>query len=293
GRSQGESRGKPGAEGCHSGHGGGTRAAFGQPGRSRRAALRDRGSPHQAARSRRDEGRVKGQDRAHRRYLRRMSNEAVAAGRAAWARINSHGKKGFDLWIDVAKALDIGRRQCLKTAGTNRAVGSRYNRAMGAWLRENGLDGINTQERYRALQVLEKLPEIEAWRASLDEKKRRSFNHPGACWHAWKRSTKTPELPKPWEMTWREKVEKRLAVVERSAPVHWSQDSVRRAHQAMLDSRSSDLLKLARVALEAAIRCEADLLELLPAERERPVPAPGRRPGGRPRKQNGAEPALA
>jgi hypothetical protein len=32
----------------------------------------------------------------------------------------------------------------------------------------------------------------------------------------------------------------------------------------MLDSRSHDLLTLARVALEAAIRSEIDLLELLP-----------------------------
>jgi hypothetical protein len=34
-------------------------------------------------------------------------------------------------------------------------------------------------------------------------------------------------------------------------------------HQAMLDSRSHDLLTRARVALQAAIRCEADLVALL------------------------------
>jgi hypothetical protein len=45
-----------------------------------------------------------------------------------------------------------------------------------------------------------------------------------------------------------------------------NEDCMRRAHQAMLDSKSSDLLTLARAALQAAIRTEADLLALLPAE---------------------------
>jgi hypothetical protein len=59
-------------------------------------------------------------------------------------------------------------------------------------------------------------------------------------------------------------------------PVFWPQDFLRRAHAAMLDARSGDLLKLARVCLEAAIRDEADLLALLddntPPPR-RPAPA--------------------
>jgi hypothetical protein len=36
---------------------------------------------------------------------------------------------------------------------------------------------------------------------------------------------------------------------ERAAPVHWPQAATRRAHQAMLDFRSTDLLTLARAAL--------------------------------------------
>ena len=40
--------------------------------------------------------------------------------------------------------------------------------------------------------------------------------------------------------------------------------TVKRAALAMSDSRSSDFFVLARVALEAAIRDEIDLLELLP-----------------------------
>jgi hypothetical protein len=60
--------------------------------------------------------------------------------------------------------------------------------------------------------------------------------------------------------------------------IYWPQDFLRRAHRAMLDSRSSDLLTLARVALEAAIRSEIDLLELLsdaPQQKREPARANG------------------
>ena len=53
---------------------------------------------------------------------------------------------------------------------------------------------------------------------------------------------------------------------ERAADLNWSQDAVRRAYESMLKSQSHDLLVLARVALQGAIRSEADLLALLPAE---------------------------
>jgi hypothetical protein len=48
------------------------------------------------------------------------------------------------------------------------------------------------------------------------------------------------------------------------------------AGKAMLDSRSTDLLTLARGALQAAIRHERDLLDLLPPEPATASPRPGR-----------------
>lgn len=53
-------------------------------------------------------------------------------------------------------------------------------------------------------------------------------------------------------------------------PVFWSQAAISRAHLAMLHSKSSDFLTLARIAVQAAIRTEADLLALLA---DRPPPA--------------------
>jgi hypothetical protein len=57
------------------------------------------------------------------------------------------------------------------------------------FLEQNGLDSISAQERYRALQVFDHLEQIAAWRDGLRKGKRLKLNHPGACWHAWKRST--------------------------------------------------------------------------------------------------------
>jgi hypothetical protein len=91
------------------------------------------------------------------------------------------------------------------------------------------------------------------WREGLDEAKRCWLNHPGAIWARWRRAT---AISKP-----------RVRFVVGTAKgngngkaVFWSQDQLRRAHRAMLDSRSSDLLRLARVALEgAADRHEASI----------------------------------
>jgi hypothetical protein len=39
---------------------------------------------------------------------------------------------------------------------------------MGRWLRDNGLDGISNQERYRVGRILENLPAISSYREGLD-----------------------------------------------------------------------------------------------------------------------------
>ena len=53
----------------------------------------------------------------------------------------------------------------------------------------------------------------------------------------------------------------------------WSQDHLRRAVTAMAECRSNDRFILARACLQAAIRNEADLLDLLPAEPQPPKAA--------------------
>jgi len=178
---------------------------------------------------------------------------AVECGRAAWARLRSDRKSWTD-WLAVGRALAIGRAEAMKAAQTNRPGGATYNRLMGNWLRENGLSDITAQERYRLLLILENLTAIGTWRASLDDAKRRQLNHPNAIWSHWVRSTKPAAPPRRQDVVLdssAQQIMQRLAVTARA--IYWPQNSVRRAFEAMVKSKSSDLLTLARLALEAAI----------------------------------------
>jgi hypothetical protein len=193
-----------------------------------------------------------------------MSEQAtLAAGAAAWTRLRSDGRRTFEDWIVVGQALQIGRSVALKAAGTNRPIGSKYNRIIFRWLIEAGLDGITGPERYRIGPLIGRLPEIMAWREGLSEQKLRSLNSPSATWFAWRRSCGEKKMPKAQPAPFARQLAE-ANVARKGRALYWPQDALRRAHQAMLDSRSTDLLTLARVALQAAIRCEADLLALLP-----------------------------
>jgi hypothetical protein len=97
-------------------------------------------------------------------------------------------------------------------------------------------------------------------RAGLDDAKRHKLNHPGAVWSHWRRAKTYADRSAP---AVRNFVKAAMPSHKNGRPVHWPQHCLRRAHQAMLGSRSTDLLTLARVALQAAIRSQDDLLELL------------------------------
>jgi hypothetical protein len=49
-------------------------------------------------------------------------------------------------------------------------------------------------------------------------------------------------------------------------PIYWPQDAIRRAATALRECPSNDTFTLARIALEAALRCESDLIDLLPSD---------------------------
>jgi hypothetical protein len=80
-----------------------------------------------------------------------MTEDIVAEGRNAWQRLREAGRRSWDDWMAVARALVQGRAETMQEAKANRPFGSKYNTAMGAWLRENGFAEIDNQQRYRAL----------------------------------------------------------------------------------------------------------------------------------------------
>jgi hypothetical protein len=118
------------------------------------------------------------------------ARDAIADGAAAWQHPRERERATWSLWLTLGRALIIGRTEALKIAKTNCAVGSGYNAAMGQWLRNNGLDGITPQERYRVILCIENLTMVEQWRAGLEEAQRRRLNHPGAILTHWRRSIK-------------------------------------------------------------------------------------------------------
>jgi hypothetical protein len=193
-----------------------------------------------------------------------VSDDAqIAEGKAAWARIRERSKSTFSDWIEIGRMLIIGRSLCMKQANCNKPYGPSYQRFMRLWLEENDLQEIDSHERRGSIVCVENLVEIEAWRSTLSDVEIRRCNHPNSVLAHWRRNTRPvrsgpktrpdrPPNPGPH-------------VGQHGRPIFWPQDSLRRAHQAMLDCRSNDLLKLARVALEAAVRSEADLFALLDA----------------------------
>jgi hypothetical protein len=192
--------------------------------------------------------------------------DTIVQGRAAWHRLRDRERATWQDWLTVGEALIIGRTLAMQTAQTNKPSGSTYNRAMGHWLASNGFDQISNQERYRAIVCVENREAIEKWRETLEEAHRRRLNHPNAVWFGWRKSLRPAEAPSP-----RQHVVKGVKTHREDKPIYWPQDAIRRAATAMRESMSSDLFVLARVGLEAAIRDEHDLLELLPAPKRPPV----------------------
>jgi hypothetical protein len=194
----------------------------------------------------------------------------IEAGAKAWARLSRSQRTSWADWIAVARALAIGKASAMKIAQTNRAVGTKYNRIMGQWLRERGFDGINNQERYRALLCLENLPAIEAWRSTLSDELRGRYNHPNCVWYKWHamaaRAVPTAAPPlRHAVISDKPHTKSKSHNGSYGRAVHWPSDALRRAADAIREARSNDVLVLARKALEAAVRSEDDLLALLPA----------------------------
>jgi hypothetical protein len=198
------------------------------------------------------------------------SNDPIADGKAAWQRLKTNARTSWADWVLIARALEVGRSESLKIALTSSPVGTRYNSEMGRWLREHDLADIPAQARYRALQCLKHLPAIEAWRESIPDAHRRKFNHPNSVWSRWQNSLNA------------ETTRQRQNVVTRVAPkaakrvtctsIRWPQSTIKRAGDAMRQAWSNDVYKLATIALQAAIRSEVDLLELLPDPPAKPAP---------------------
>jgi hypothetical protein len=191
-------------------------------------------------------------------------SDAVSEGREAWTRLKDRERATWDDWIAVGKALIIGRASCMSMAQTNAPQGGRYKAAMNCWLADNGLAEVSGPERFKLSMIMKNLDAVEAWRTTLDPAERRRLNHP-SLWFTFCKATRGEAPP-------RVRVRRPVASSGRlppGKPIYWQQDHVRRAADAMRESGSNDFFILARLALEAAVRSEDDLIEMISAERKR------------------------
>lgn len=192
------------------------------------------------------------------------NDDAISAGRDAWTQIER--SNSFENWKTVARAIVVGRQQAMRAANINKPQGKRYAAAINAWLEQNGFRGVPYPVRTACCRLIDHLPEIELWRASTPGAEK--WHHPQVIVRNWRHDFAPDRRTEPRRTAVKPKHEQivdgvaKLAA-RRGKPVFWGQDHLRRAHHAMLDSRSTDLLTLARLALQAAIRSEDDLLALI------------------------------
>jgi|SRR5579872_5253634 len=104
----------------------------------------------------------------------------IAKGCEAWGRIKTEST--WKDWLQVGRALDLGRRGCMHAAQMSPLNGSGYNRIFSEWLQENGLSEIGKDARSRLFACSKNLVAIEAWRATLPLVERLRLNHPISVW---------------------------------------------------------------------------------------------------------------
>jgi hypothetical protein len=124
--------------------------------------------------------------------------DAVHRGQQAWIRLRSDNT--WVDWIDVGKAHVIGR-------------GRRFNDAFTAWCARHGFDDLDKGDRSRLFTVMDNLPAIEAWRATLTTTERMRLNHPSAVLRKWQAAAAAPSKDgeTPRKPTPTQKLEQSLA----------------------------------------------------------------------------------
>lgn len=185
--------------------------------------------------------------------------EIIAQGRQALSRVHESEATSFSDWCIIGRAVRIGRREAMVRARANAPKGAVYALHLRGWLNENGLTGTTATERHWAIYMADHEAEIAAWRDALPEEKRRKFVTPHGICNAWQnravKSMRSYNNAGHHRPTWKGK----------GAAVSFTQDHIRRAATAMRENWCNDTFRLARIALEAAIRTEADLEDLIPA----------------------------
>jgi hypothetical protein len=110
----------------------------------------------------------------------------IKQGQESWQRHIHKGDATWNDWTAIGAALLIGRQDAMAAAETEQPIGSRYNSEFGSWLAHHHFDNIDKGDRIRLIEVIDNLPAIEAWRATLTQTARLRLNHPSSILRKWK-----------------------------------------------------------------------------------------------------------
>jgi hypothetical protein len=124
---------------------------------------------------------------------RKIRETYIKRGQEAWQRHVYKGKATWSDWIAIGEALLVGRQDAMAAAETNHPIGSRYDSEFGSWLTRHHFDAIDAGDRTCLIKVMDNLPAIEAWRATLTLTARLQLNHPSNILRKWKSGTEAKE----------------------------------------------------------------------------------------------------
>jgi hypothetical protein len=116
-------------------------------------------------------------------------SEVDRAADRAWGELGG-ACSDWARWKTIGESLARARRAAMLDTHSNRPQGRAYNAAFGAWLSKRTFRSIDQSDRARLLRVMDNLPAIEAWRATLSETELRRLNHPSVVWRKWSASNK-------------------------------------------------------------------------------------------------------
>jgi hypothetical protein len=134
-------------------------------------------------------------------------SDVIAEAIAAADEIDGDDTTRWEKWIKIGRALEVASREAMRRSGTNSRKPGKYPMEYNKWLNENPRfrrRPLDNKARAALLNVMERLPAIEARRATLLEDKRISLNHPVTVWRHFtgkpkgpKRTNRKPTGPSP------------------------------------------------------------------------------------------------
>jgi hypothetical protein len=104
------------------------------------------------------------------------TEDTVRKGKEAWDRLQNNSNSNWQDWCAIGWAHVIGRAAAMREARVNTPKGRRYNAAFTAWQSKHGFENLDSGDRCRLFEVMDHLPEIEAWRQTLTPRKRAGLN---------------------------------------------------------------------------------------------------------------------